>query len=411
MEKERNLGEVKKNKAEIFSDRDAFDWDQYEAFLGNLESISNIQESEQREREFVKIWDKTLENLTNPALEVNLNERQTAAMMMVNLFESSFKFFSKDTADDVKERIANAQLEFMLNPKIKNEELKNVCKGMWGYYASPEKYYARKDIMAKPKLSEDEEYSSRRQEFRSALRSLSNDEMKSPTQRPTPSEIKRMFYLGLVESGTLRFEGFENEAENMRYFADLYASDIGPLAPIEANQGLGGSVGGGDRLKLLESHFETGVQMPSHTRFMNFGRNKLPGDETVDAGRSQIFISKDQRVSSDPEESKKVIRGREKNKITVDILPLQFLIHYIQRMRPVRFTDDYRLGSDAEKTELRLKAVKRFVDDLLDFNSGLWQRLDEDFKDQPDLLKKIKDQVSTYDSAACNVAFLIEINF
>ncbi len=427
MRKEHNLEEVKKNKAEVFAATDAFNWEEYEAFLSKLESIFNIREPAARENKFIEIWNKVSDKLAGPRPEAQPGEEKTSAMMMANLFESSFKFFSEKVPDDVKERIANAQLEFILNSKIKNEELKNICKGMWGYYVSPEKYYARKDIMAPRAPSEDLEYVNRRQEFKQAIDSLASDEVKSfknkskSAQKPSPSETRRMFYLTLAESGTLRFEGFENEAETIRYFADLYGSDSKPLAPIETQNfaslppgsGLetGYSPAGGGGRERAESHFETGVQMPPHARFMNFVTTRgLPTDETIDADRVKFFMSRDKRVSPDPEEGKRVIRGSEKGEILVDILPLQFLIHYIQRLRPTRYTDDYREADDAEKTNIRLNAVRSFVDDLLNFNSGLWQQLNKDFADQPDLVRKIKSQVSTYDRSACYLAFSIAIN-
>ncbi len=416
MKKEYELGEVKKNKAEIFSATDAFNWQEYQDFLRTLQAIFDQRGPAEREEKFIKIWDRVSDQLAARAPERQLGTEKTSAMMMANLFESSFNFFSEDVPNDIKERIANAQLEFILNPKIKNEELKNVCKGMWGYYVSPEKYYARKNIMTARATREDLEYVNRRQEFKQAIDSLVSDEIRSfkSKRSPSPSETRRMFYLTLAESGTLRFEGFEDEAETIRYFADLYFSDLKPLSPVEipaANLEAGYPTTGSGGVERAISHFETGVKMPPHTRFWNFVTTKgIPTDETIGAGRAQFFMSQDKRVSPDPEEGKRVIRGSEKIGITVDILPLQFLTHYIQRMRPVRYTDDYREADEAGKTNLRLKAVRSFVDDLFNFDSGLWQQLNKDFADQPDLVREIKNQISTYDRSACYLAFSVAIN-
>ncbi len=431
---EREISGIQKNKAEIFAATDAFNWSEYESFLGTVESIFDIHEPAAREDKFIQIWDQVLKNLIDPSREAEPEKERTSAMKMANLFESSFKFFSADVPDDIQKRIANAQLEFILNPQIKNEELQNVCKGMWGYYVSPEKFYARKDIMAPRSGREDAEYINRRQELRRALDSLRKNEMEAlasdegtvrlPQQTEvvdrnvSPSAMKRMFYLTLAESGSLRFEGFQDEAETIRYFADLYSNDNKPLTPVAEDAvdreesspaGAGPDAAAGGR-EQSGSHFEIGVKMPPHTRFFNFRSSLLPTDDTIGAGRVRLFMSKDQRISPNPEEGKKVIRGSEKTDILIDILPIQFLVHYLQRLRPVRLTDAYREADENEQKEMRLKAVRSFTNDLFDFNSSLWQQLNTNFTDQPELLERIKDQIKTYDSSSCYLAFSIAVN-
>lgn len=383
----------------------------YQAFLTDVNDIFKTEDPEERAEYFLDVWQETVSSLTQKSEGREHKHLPTRAVS--DLFERSFSFFSKEVPVSVKKQIAQAQLEFIVNGGNANEELMNNCKGIWGYYVSTEKYFAGQNLLS-PQI--DKEYLERAHDFRSVMEKMSVAEMdefakKKQEGATTKQDLDKIFYLSLARSGSLRYEGRDDESDTIRYFADLYAHDLrvpdelaASAEPRPGEAGGDGSGGGGEG-------WELGVRMPPHTRFYSFNNDRLPTDETIDAGRVKFFVSADSRVLIDPESGKKRIRQREKDVIVVDMLPLPFLIQYVIKLSAVRHRDDYRSSNREGRAALRRSAVEKFKADLLNFDSGLWKEVGAGLENEPDLVKALRGALSAYhDKSACYLAFSIDIN-
>ncbi len=326
---------LKKGKENIFVFDDSFDSRPYLSLKRQLERLERFPQSPQRKAEkFLDIWE---DMLTAPE---RANVLRFPAFAAAELFERSFRFLKEPITEELKERIARLQVDEVAYNA--NQELGNVYKGMWAYYLSPDY-----------KLGEDGERI--RGELRRALVKVAAKE---------PGIRAKLERLSLFVSSGGELTQFP-KGDEIQYFAKLYAEDERPLAPelrgvlvhdIE-KRGRGGAGG-----------FETGIPMPPHVRLYTFENNCLPTPRTLDQERVEFYMS------NDP-----LVLGEERDlEIVADRLPRPILLHWINRLTPVRLSAEYRGAQQDKRWELRKRAVDEFTRDLFNFDSELWRKLSEE---------------------------------
>ncbi len=367
----------KQEKENVFVFSNSFDLKAWKDLKGQMEALDKRKKIEPSEKAngFLQV----LEGIyTEPRHEKD-GPRSLPAFAIVDMFERSFEHFRKNVDPPLKKELVEVQMALLTDGQIP-EEARNAMKGIWGFYADPERR-GRKHAAAEEGAPDPEDEA--REELLSAIRDYRQPYDEDPQSLANlPSEEKTLLYL--PDERSWRDYEPESEAKSVLFFSNLYEADQEPLEPeltgvlqheMSARHGVSGR------------YEATGVVMPPHDRIYSFENNRLPRTRTMDEGRVQFCITADAEV----------LKGNQrKTEVIADMLPFQLLDFFRNAVQKARYSKEYHKASAAEKMEMRQKAVAEFSEGLMDTSSELWKTLREQNVLDPEDAKHLEQLLDNY---------------
>jgi len=132
----------------------------------------------------------------------------------------------------------------------------------------------------------------------------------------------------------------------------------------------------------------TGQEQPPHVRSYLFEYDRLPRTETINAGLAEIYIIFENPFNGNGGAEFSLTPNRQ--------LPQEILTIFREKMLLVRATDEYRESSVEEKTDIRIKAVQKFIDDLMGENAEFERELEAFGIPPKEFSEKIKKLMRAY---------------
>lgn len=350
-DRERNK-KIEQGKKDVFVFNDSFSYRTWQGLQKDIKQIQKNPDLEEQTKEFCNLIEDVYTGNSEYTSTDADNEKRLPALALVDLFERSFSYFKHPIPQEQKNQLIELQLAFLSDPEIPTEA-KNVLKGVWGYYADPERRAAFED-------PETEDHAIRQGYFEAVESYREKFDQKNQENNPG-ALVPLQSYLYLPSEKSWKNFDPDAPAKEISYFASLYESDHQALEPelsgvlvhtLELNQ------------NIPREYEPTGVKMPAHDRVFVFERDRVPRQAKIESGRVQFFITSDNAVLGEQEERQQEIIG--------DSLPLELLAFFKNRAASLRYSEAYRKADLPERAGMRREVVKDFIADLMEEQSELW---------------------------------------
>lgn len=375
----------KKEKKNLFVLSDSFE---YRAWLNLLKQLNSLEDENippvQKAELFTNIF---LDTYTGSEIE---EIKELPAFALVDLFERSFGFFNKDISNDQKKELIDLDLSIMHDQKLP-EEVRNIVKGIWGFYTDPERL----------NKIEDEGEKKVRLSFLEAIRAFRKPYEENRELLKELPEDKRE-YLFLPEENSWKLFEPQSRAHELLYFSGLYEKTVRPLQP-ELEGAWIKQVEPRHEGRGSESHEET-VPMSPHDRLFTFYNDRVPRDETIDAHRVQFCMT------VDPEVLKEIDREHE---VIGDQLPAALMDYFRNRTLRLRLSNAYREADADTRRQARRLVERAFVNDIWDIDSELMLNIKSQnvlTSDELEGLRKLSEKYLTHNIEDVFIVFKMAFN-
>jgi len=389
---EEDFSKISREKETVFVSPDAFSYNEWIQLEQKLKSIDEENYQAQRAKAFAELF---LNTYTTPPQEGQQSDaaKHVSIFTIIRLFEHSFDYFKEEVSEEEKNKILDIQFNLMEDTNIP-EEARNAMKGIWGYFADPDR---TKKIQEVPEKTS--EYAIR-QDYAQSVRKYREPYEQKPAllQKLTP-EHRILFYLVDDDFKSSNYKEGDEFADAVTYFATLYETDAHPLESEPGEKVVFHQLANGSRTISEGVQRETGQRMPSHNRIYFFEKNRLPSNKSLTEGTARLCIT---HGATDTE----------LEHISGDILPNCILLNYVSRLRTVKYTDEYKDADDDTKIEIRRRAVTEFISELMDFTSTLWTSIDDDGSLSAGEKQNIQQTLQRYQSEIQTVLLgvMVDIN-
>lgn len=380
--------ELRNKKEKLFTLSDVDNYKRYVEIRDKLKTIaspSNIGEMSEYN------WNKNIAKISFIIEDIITNpETNYPQIVYPMLFEKALDFFGCDSSKFFfRKKILIDLLLNMMNSQDLDEETKNTCRGMWTYYLDDDfEEYRGESENYMPMVENDvSDQLTIEQIIAHNLQEITQQYLSHYLKRKLSEQDANDLKLLIVSKDALEQHPDDDILQSARYFAQLYANDHSPIEPLS-------NVFVDRQRKSAQSENNkkkepTGIPMGPHDRWYDFRNDRLLSSQTLLDDSGSIYLAEER-----PSKTK-----RDRKEITGIILPTIVLELYIDSMRKIRSTEEYRsenITAD-RKQEMRTEALKKFVAELLDENSKLRKTIEENSEPEviAELLSAINKMIKT----------------